>query len=54
MGAGRTSDRKRDNGAGDRGGKGGVEGGLEVVQRDEIKEMLDTLTEKTDKLKEYL
>jgi hypothetical protein len=34
--------------------RGGAEGGSEVVQKDEIKQMLEILEEKTDKLKEYL
>ncbi len=54
MGGGRVAGLEWGNGAGDNGSDGGIEGGLEVVQKDEIKEMLETLREKTAKLKEYL
>ena len=54
MDSGRAAVLERSNGAGDIGGDSGTEGGLEMVQKDEIKEMLETLREKTAKLKEYL
>ena len=54
MDMGRVAVLERGNGAEDTGSDGGTEGGLEMVQKDEIKEMLETLREKTAKLKEYL